>query len=90
MNKTARQWPVYRFVVGTELNWKCSFGVVLIRSYHYMVIIYAFEVTTFDGMTPAANVSVHGLLVSVPHIKKGHNSECFDGSITDGDCKLDL
>ena len=45
------------------------------------------EVTTFDGMTPA-NASVHGLLVSVSRIKKGRNSEYFDGSITDGDCKL--
>ena len=36
-------------------------------------------------MTPAANVSVHGLLVLVP---RERNSEYFDGIITDGDCKL--
>ena len=44
--------------------------------------------TDFSVVSSAAYASVHGLLVSVSRVKKGRNSDYFDGQITDGDSKL--
>ena len=37
-----------------------------------------------------ANVTVHGIVTSVPPVKKGHTCNFFDGALTDGTSKVHL
>lgn len=46
------------------------------------------EIVDFNGVNPTANVSVHGVLASVSRVKKGRNSEYFEGTTIDGECKI--
>ena len=46
------------------------------------------EVVAFSKVNGVTSAIVHGLLASVSRVKKGRNSEYFEGILSDGECKL--